>query len=122
MKAKELMKQFTQKALDNKNIPALRRAYKQHIAEAEKIKRVLKRIASKISSFDESDSDEVDDAMQLVGNKAMNTSANMFNQNAWRVVPNKFLLISIGANWNYKHHIWFIIKTLCIDFINLLKS
>lgn len=76
------MKTFTKKALDGRNIPHLRRAYKQHLAAAAKIKRVLAKIGSQITNFDESDSDEVDAVMQLIGDNALNTSANMFNENA----------------------------------------
>ena len=101
LKASKLMKTFTKKALDGKNIGALRRAYKQHLTAAAKIKRVLAKIGSQISNFDESDSDEVDAVMQLIGDKALSTSANMFNENAWRVVSNKFHLISMTAHWNY---------------------
>jgi hypothetical protein len=63
LKASKLMKTFTKKALDGKNIGSLRRAYKQHLTAAAKIKRVLAKIGQQISNFDESDSDEVDAVM-----------------------------------------------------------
>ena len=76
------MKEFTGRALHAKNVPALRKAYKQHISEAARIKRILAKIGSQIAKFEESDDDEVEDVVKLIGDKTMSVADNVFMNDA----------------------------------------
>ena len=72
---------FSAKALQVKNIKVLKRAYKKHLKEAARIKKILKKLGEKVQAgSDSSDSSENQD-FQDVSRRALNTFAQV--QKKW---------------------------------------
>ena len=61
----KLSKMMEKKAFNTKNIPALKRAYREHMKEAAKIKRLLRKIGIRVTAAVDSSSDEEDEVWNL---------------------------------------------------------